>query len=79
MVNAEYSIHSLGKTVTFYDSEGNKSEADLMGVHTTSKAVLDAIPKKIADSIPPGSIAYTTGMANSWQKSFTGTWEAVEN
>lgn len=79
MVNAEYSIHSLGKTVTFYDSEGNQSEAVLMGVHVKSSGVLNAIPKKIADTIPPGSIAYTTGMADSWQKSFTGTWEAVEN
>lgn len=79
MVNADYSIHSLGKTVTLYDSEGNKSEAILMGVHVKSKAVLDNIPNSIADGIPPGSIAYTTGMADSWQKSFTGTWEAVDN
>ncbi len=78
-IDAKYSIHSLGKTVTFYDLEGNKFEATLVGVHVESEDILYQIPRSIADDIPPGSIAFTTGGVDSWQKNFSGTWEAVEN
>ncbi|WP_458459323.1 hypothetical protein [Pseudobutyrivibrio sp.] len=78
MMTAEYSIHHLGKTVTFYDSDGNQQESMLMSVHVASETVLNNIPVKIADTIPPGSLAYLTGMGTVWQKGFDGEWEEVE-
>lgn len=78
MNDANYSIHYLGKTVTFYKEDGTKVENVLATVHVKDKATLDSIPASEADTIPPGSLAYVTGMGTVWQKGFDGTWTEVE-
>jgi len=76
--NVDYSITPMGKTVKMVNSDGSIFEAELSVVHTKSKAILDAMPAKIANTIVPGSLAYLTGMSKTWQKDFSGTWEEVE-
>lgn len=76
--NVDYSITPMGKTVKMVNSDGTYFEAELSVVHTKSKAILDAMPALVANTIVPGSFAYLAGMTKTWQKDFDGTWKEVE-
>lgn len=76
--SVDFSINPMGDSVTMVTSDGTTFQVELSIVHAKSEQALYSMPKRISDTIAPGSIAYVTGMQNIWQKDFNGEWVGVD-